>query len=83
MIEADLVVFATPVYWYAMKGPMKDFLDRFSKFVIGPQKRLPGNLRPRLLEAPLVVSAGMIDFQYPLVIDVLIEIGFGSETQPP
>jgi multimeric flavodoxin WrbA len=30
MIEADSVVFATPVYWYAMSAQMKIFFDRFS-----------------------------------------------------
>jgi multimeric flavodoxin WrbA len=30
MIEADTIVFATPVYWYAMSGVMKKFFDRFT-----------------------------------------------------
>jgi multimeric flavodoxin WrbA len=30
MIESDAVVFATPVYWYAMSAQMKIFFDRFS-----------------------------------------------------
>jgi GrpB-like predicted nucleotidyltransferase (UPF0157 family) len=38
MLGADLVVFATPVYWYAMSGPMKDFLDRFSNLLRGKHK---------------------------------------------
>lgn len=28
-IKADTIVFATPVYWYAMSGMMKVFFDRF------------------------------------------------------
>lgn len=30
MAEAENLVFATPVYWYAMSGLMKNFFDRFS-----------------------------------------------------
>ncbi len=40
MLAAELVVFATPVYWYAMSGPMKDFFDRFSNLLRGPHKGL-------------------------------------------
>ena len=28
--EYDLIVFATPIYWYAMSGLMKNFFDRLS-----------------------------------------------------
>ena len=28
MAEADKIVFATPVYWYAMSAPLKIFFDR-------------------------------------------------------
>lgn len=40
MIAADLVVFATPVYWYSMGGPLKNFVDRFSDLLRGPHKGL-------------------------------------------
>ena len=40
MIEADLVIFATPVYWYAMSGALKNFLDRFSNLLRGEHKML-------------------------------------------
>jgi len=28
IVEYDLIIFATPVYWYAMSGTMKTFFDR-------------------------------------------------------
>lgn len=31
MLEHDVLVFATPVYWYGMSGIMKNFVDRFSQ----------------------------------------------------
>ncbi|MGM7700313.1 flavodoxin family protein [Pseudalkalibacillus sp. Hm43] len=31
MLEHDIIVFATPVYWYGMSGMMKDLIDRFSQ----------------------------------------------------
>ena len=30
MAEADKIVFATPVYWYAMSAPLKIFFDRLT-----------------------------------------------------
>jgi len=30
MVRAQAVVFATPVYWYAMSGPLKNFFDRLT-----------------------------------------------------
>lgn len=33
MMESDVIVFATPVYWYAMSGSMKIFFDRFSDLI--------------------------------------------------
>ncbi len=30
MEQADHIIFATPVYWYAMSGIMKNFFDRFT-----------------------------------------------------
>ncbi len=33
MVKAEVIVFATPVYWYAMSGVMKTFFDRFSDLI--------------------------------------------------
>jgi len=33
MVEAENIVFATPVYWYAMSGILKNFMDRFTDLV--------------------------------------------------
>lgn len=33
MLTATDIVFATPVYWYAMSGPMKVFFDRLSDLI--------------------------------------------------
>lgn len=40
MISSDLIVFATPVYWYAMSSSMKNFFDRFSSLLSGAHKPL-------------------------------------------
>lgn len=40
LIWSDLTVLATPVYWYAMSGVMKDFIDRFSNLMSGKYKHL-------------------------------------------
>jgi multimeric flavodoxin WrbA len=31
IVEYDLIIFATPVYWYAMSGSMKTFFDRITE----------------------------------------------------
>ncbi|MBB3113973.1 multimeric flavodoxin WrbA [Paenibacillus phyllosphaerae] len=31
VLEADVLVFATPIYWYGMSGFMKNFVDRWSQ----------------------------------------------------
>lgn len=36
MLEHDIIVFATPIYWYAMSGPMKIFIDRWSQIMRDP-----------------------------------------------
>ena len=33
MGRADVIVFATPVYWYAMSGVLKTFFDRLSDLI--------------------------------------------------
>ncbi|TAH36086.1 MAG: NADPH-dependent oxidoreductase [Alphaproteobacteria bacterium] len=33
MLGAEKIIFATPVYWYAMSAPLKIFIDRFSDLV--------------------------------------------------
>jgi multimeric flavodoxin WrbA len=33
VIKHQVIVFATPVYWYAMSGLMKNFFDRFTEIV--------------------------------------------------
>ena len=33
MLEADHIIFATPVYWYAMGAPMKILFDRMSDLI--------------------------------------------------
>jgi multimeric flavodoxin WrbA len=31
VLAHDIIVFATPIYWYGMSGYMKDFVDRWSQ----------------------------------------------------
>jgi len=31
IVEYDLIIFATPVYWYSMSGTMKTFFDRITE----------------------------------------------------
>jgi multimeric flavodoxin WrbA len=37
LLEYDVWVYATPIYWYGMSGVMKNFVDRWSQFLRDPQ----------------------------------------------
>lgn len=39
LLKAKVVVFATPVYWYAMSGLLKTFLDRWTDLVTVRKER--------------------------------------------
>lgn len=39
MLESEHIVFATPVYWYAMSGTMKTFFDRLTDLLHDPECR--------------------------------------------
>ncbi len=47
MINAETLVFATPVYWYSMSGRMKVFFDRFSDLITGERKALGRALKTK------------------------------------
>lgn len=33
IFDCDVILFATPLYWYGMSGAMKDFFDRWSQYL--------------------------------------------------
>jgi multimeric flavodoxin WrbA len=74
----NTIVFATPVYWYAMSGLMKDFFDRITD-LLRTEKELGRRLRgmnmaliscssdsvcPALFEMPFVESANYLGMNY-------------------
>lgn len=65
-IRADLTILATPVYWYAMSGVMKDFIDRFSNLMSGEHKSLGESLYGKKFH---LVSTGY-DLKLPLGFEV-------------
>lgn len=56
VIAADILVFATPLYWYGVSGPMKDFLDRWSQSLRDKRFDLRGALPQK--EAYVVIAGG-------------------------
>jgi multimeric flavodoxin WrbA len=36
ILPHDILIFATPIYWYSMSGPMKNFIDRWSQTMRDP-----------------------------------------------
>lgn len=48
--DYDVMIFATPVYWYAMSGIMKTFFDRFTD-LLDVEKELGRKLRTKSMAA--------------------------------
>lgn len=61
LLGYDQLIFATPVYWYAMSGIMKTFFDRISD-VLTIRKDLGRQLRGKRL---MVISCSSDARQYP------------------
>ena len=42
IIEADVVVFTMPLYWFSFPGQIKNVLDKFYSFLIGQKREVFG-----------------------------------------
>ncbi len=62
MGEADLILFATPVYWYSMSAPLKTFFDRLSDLV-RIKKELGRKLKGKQM-AVLSCGSEPLDFDF-------------------
>lgn len=54
LLTSDIVVFATPIYWYSMSGIMKNMVDRMSHAI--RDERFP-QLKEKLLTTEAIVLA--------------------------
>ncbi|MGN4127944.1 flavodoxin family protein [Lysinibacillus sphaericus] len=54
LMTSDIVVFATPIYWYSMSGIMKNMVDRLSHAI--RDERFP-QLKEKLLTTQAIVLA--------------------------
>lgn len=67
VLAADLILFAAPVYWYAVPGILKDFLDRFSGSMIDPSRAFKQRMQGKIGYAVTVVSDENRTVAVPLV----------------
>ncbi|EFV78379.1 MULTISPECIES: flavodoxin family protein [Cytobacillus] len=56
MLSHDVFLFATPLYWYGMSGPMKDFFDRWSQYLRDERFNLKEELAKK--KAYVVITGG-------------------------
>ncbi|GGK77177.1 flavodoxin family protein [Rufibacter glacialis] len=78
LVQHQVIVFATPVYWYAMSGWLKMFFDRLTDLVTG-QKHLGRKLKGKTIfllavgadpvlpdgfEVPFRLTAKYLDMKY-------------------
>jgi multimeric flavodoxin WrbA len=71
ILEFDQIIFASPVYWYAVSAPMKTFLDRISDFLDLPELLAQGRaLRGKHAH---VVCTSIVDEVPPSFINALQE----------
>ncbi|BCB05545.1 flavodoxin family protein [Bacillus sp. KH172YL63] len=54
--EHDVLLFATPLYWYGMSGPMKNFFDRWSQYLRDQRFHLKEELMKK--KAYVVITGG-------------------------
>ncbi len=52
MLSHDVIIFATPIYWYGISGTLKNFIDRWSQSI----KEYP-NFKERMAEKQAYVVA--------------------------
>jgi len=78
MIEADVIIISTPVYWYSMSGHMKAFIDRWTDLVSTHKEKgrtLKGKkvalitqstsaAMPEGFELPIKLTAEYMDMEY-------------------
>lgn len=55
-LNADAVVFVTPLYWYGMSGSMKDFFDRWSQALRDERFSFKENAKDK--KAYVVIAGG-------------------------
>ena len=56
LITHDTLIFSTPLYWYGMSGPMKNFFDRWSQYLRDENLNLKEELAKK--KAYVVVTGG-------------------------
>jgi multimeric flavodoxin WrbA len=56
LLEYDVWVYATPIYWYGMSGVMKNFVDRWSQFLRDPQLQFKEKMSQK--KAYVVICGG-------------------------
>ena len=54
--DHDVLLFATPLYWYGMSGPMKNFFDRWSQYLRDERFHLKEELTKK--KAYVVITGG-------------------------
>ncbi|MFD1020051.1 flavodoxin family protein [Thalassobacillus hwangdonensis] len=92
-LDHDIIVFATPIYWFGMSGIMKTFIDRWSQYMRDERYDLKaafaekkayvtivGGSDPKITGLPLIQQFGHIfDFVHMDFIDYVI--GYGVKPQ--
>lgn len=56
LLSHDVLIFSTPLYWYGMSGPMKNFFDRWSQYLRDEKLNLKEELTKK--KAYVVVTGG-------------------------
>jgi multimeric flavodoxin WrbA len=56
VMNSDILVFSTPLYWYGMSGHMKNFVDRWSQSLRNPAYDFKGAMKDK--PAYVIISGG-------------------------
>ncbi len=77
MIAADLVILASPLYWYTVSHPMKNFLDHWTYFLRHPQKPMKDHFNQKIF-LPVIVGSGFYgrQFQDPVFSTIKLSVEY-------
>ena len=71
IVEYDLIIFATPVYWYSMSGIMKTFFDRITD-CLNIDKEIGRKLHGKNMAASSFLLKKVLNILGCIILDIFI-----------
>lgn len=56
VMDSEILIFSTPLYWYGMSGRLKNFVDRWSQSLRSPHYDFKGKMKDK--QAYVIITGG-------------------------